>query len=75
MQPAFFLLILFPPPTARALGLTDAEGARAWRTADGRKATIVQRIVWNAIVRDVARNIARGPIRERVDLDQRVLIV
>ena len=75
MQAAFFLLIFFPPPAAGALRFAHANGTRAGRAADRGKSPVMQGVVGNAVVGDIARHLARAPIGERIDFDEAVRLV
>src|SRR6187551_2145991 len=69
MQPAFFLVFLFPPPAAGPLVLARLNRARAGRAADGRETAIVQRIDGNAMFVGESGNRIARPVEQRIDLE------
>src|SRR5262249_6434126 len=73
MQPAFLLLLVLPPPPPCARMLAGLDGAGAWRAADRNKTAGMQRIDRDIVLGDVSREPVRRPIRDRLDLGQRMI--
>src|SRR5215472_614922 len=73
VEPAFGLLLLFPPPAPGAFGLTGSHCAGTRRTADREKALVVQSVVRNAMVANERDNAVARPIEQRVHLDYPIL--
>ena len=69
VAPAFGFLFLLPPPAPGALRLAAAYGAGTGRATDREKASIVQRVIGNAMIMDKSDNAAAGPVEQRVHLD------
>ena len=72
MQPALFVLRLFPPPPSRADVLRARDGPRAAGAADAREAAVVQRVVGHLPRGDIAPHVLLAPRREGVHLDEPV---
>src|SRR5206468_5150999 len=73
VETALFEGLLFPPPAALALVLAGVDGAGAGFAADRVEAAIMERVVGYVVLADVCPHLARGPVGERVELDQRTL--
>src|SRR5580704_11106166 len=61
---------LEPGPASRSRVFAGLDASGAVRAADTRIPAIVQRIIGESVFVDVAPDLLRGPIGERVDLDQ-----
>src|SRR5258706_15483999 len=72
---AFFLLVLLPPPAARASGFARLDRAGARCAADARVALVVQLAVGHVVRAYVVPDFLLGPLDERVELDQVVGLV
>ena len=70
MEAAFFVVGIFPPPTARPDILALFDGTRAGGTADARIVLLVERIDGNFVLLNVFLDLFQGPVGKRIDLDQ-----
>ncbi len=70
MQAAFFVVGVFPPPTARPdiLSLFDRPGAGG--AADARIILFVERVDRNFVLFDIILNLVQRPVGNRVDFNQ-----
>src|SRR5689334_9966435 len=59
-----------PPPAALALVLAGMDGTRAGLAADGDEAAVVERVVGHVVLADVGPDLLRGPVGQRVELEQ-----
>src|SRR5262249_12037790 len=75
VDPALLRSVYLPPPAAVAAALTWRERARAGRAANRGIAPVVQRVVGNAPLADVVPDLVLGPLGERVELDDRPVVV
>ena len=73
VEPAFGLLLLFPPPAPGAFGLIGFYGTGAGRTADRKKAAVVQPVVRDSAFADEGDNAVARPVEKRVDFDYPML--
>src|SRR4051794_10259019 len=64
-----------PPPAPGARLLPRRDRARAGRAADRRVATLVERVRGNVVLAHVLPDLVLGPLRQRVELDDGVVIV
>src|SRR5690554_7362411 len=74
MQAAFLVGGFFPPPAAFALVLAWQYRAGAGLAADADKTLFVQAVVGGFCHADVVPDFFRGPVRQRVELDQWFII-
>src|SRR5207253_9505021 len=64
-----------PPPPTRAAGLALADRAGARRAADRRVALRVERVQRQVALADVVPDLLLRPLGERVELDDRAVVV
>src|SRR4051794_34778389 len=67
--------VLLPPPAPRTGGFARRDGARARRAADRRVAAVVERVVGQLALAHVLPDLVLGPLGERVQLDDRAVVV
>src|SRR3954468_21316899 len=75
VDPALLRRVRLPPPAARARLLAVLDRARARVAADRRVALRVERVRRQAALLDVLAHPTLGPLRERVELDDRAVVV
>src|ERR1700686_3281868 len=75
VEPALLFLVLFPPPSAGALGLAGRHRAGARFTADRQEAAVMKWVVGHASVVQVGDHSVTCPIEQRVDLDELILLI
>src|SRR6185503_17191369 len=76
VQSALTALRGLPPPASRAMVVARRDGPAAGRTADGRIAHVVERVVRQVALADVVPHALIRPVRQRADLpDEPVLEV
>src|SRR5947209_7975086 len=67
--------VRLPPPASRAARLARCDRARAGRAADRRVAAVVERVIRDVALAHVVPHLVLGPLRERVQLDDRSVVV
>src|SRR4051794_1542749 len=67
--------VRLPPPTAGAVGLAGVDRPGARLAADRRVALVVERVVRDALAADVVPDLLLRPLRERVQLHDRAVVV
>src|SRR5947208_4256167 len=75
MHPALLRRVRLPPPAAGTVVLALADRARARRAADRRVALRVQAVHGNIVLAEIGPHLALRPLRERLDLDDRAVVV
>eukprot|EP00567_Pseudictyota_dubia_P007482 CAMPEP_0197439372 /NCGR_PEP_ID=MMETSP1175-20131217/6130_1 /TAXON_ID=1003142 /ORGANISM="Triceratium dubium, Strain CCMP147" /LENGTH=303 /DNA_ID=CAMNT_0042969281 /DNA_START=222 /DNA_END=1133 /DNA_ORIENTATION=- len=74
MQSALGLALEAQKPSGSFIGV-PGHGSRGLHVADGLVPSIVQRIVRNVVLLDVLPNLIVRPVRQRIDLDSRGIVV
>src|SRR5438128_2685962 len=75
MDAALLGRIRLPPPAPVARPLARRDRARARRAADRRVAALVERVGRHLVLARVLPDLVLGPLRERVELDDRTVVV
>src|SRR6478672_4383667 len=75
VDPALLRSVRLPPPAARAKILALLGRARARPAADRRLALVVERVVGQLVLAHVIPHLVLRPLRQRVELDDRAVIV
>lgn len=75
MKTAFLMIRRFPPPSARADIFAGLNSASARGTADAWIPSIVQNVVRDLIGRHVSPNVQVGPVNQRIEFLQIVVLI
>src|SRR5436190_5687894 len=75
VDPALLRRVRLPPPATRALLLAGLDRARARSAADRRVALVVERVVRDVVLAHVVPDLVLRPLGERVQLDDRAVVV
>src|SRR5581483_7910146 len=75
VDPALLRCVRLPPPAACARRLVGRDRARARRAADRLVAAVVERVVRNVALPHAAPTLILRPLGERVELDDRAVVV
>src|SRR3954451_6919509 len=75
VDPALLRCVRLPPPAAGAIGFSRLDGARARSAADRRVALVVQRVVRHDVRAHVVPDFVLRPLGERIELDDRAVVV
>src|SRR5205823_12926809 len=75
MDSALLRRIRLTPPEAGAIGLARLDRARARRAADRRVALVVQRVIRHVVLAHVVPHLVLRPLGQRVELDDRAVVV
>src|SRR5262245_25137309 len=75
VDPALLRRVRLPPPAAGPTGLAGPDRARARRAADRRVALLVERVRRHLALADVLPDLLLRPLRERVELHDRAVVV